>query len=324
MTTVSDGLYQFGGVPVGGYAASVGKAWFVKPYSGSDGNSGRSPQQAFKTLAKALAKATADKDEVVYLIAESNTAANTTDYQSTTLDWNKDGVHLIGIGASPMIGSRARIAQLSTVLTIDTLFKLSADNCLIANLEIFQGVASSTAVTPVAMEITGQRNKIVNCQISGIGNSSMDVAAARSLKLNAAAENIMEGCYIGLDTIIRATAAAEVELTGAVTRHIFKDCFFNTYTSAASFLMFKIAAAMDRFTLLDRCIINAAANITSATAPTAVMDAAAINGQVLIKDSMVNNFTNVAGADASRIRVLGLNGLATGNLISIAQGVDVA
>lgn len=324
MTTVSDGLFQWGGVPVGsGYVAEVGKAWFVKPSTGNDGNSGSSPNAALKTLATALSKATANKDEVVYLIAESNTAGSTTDYQAATLDWNKDGVHLVGVGASPMIGSRARIGQLSTVKTIDTLFKLSANNCYIANLEIFQGVATSTATTPVAMQVTGQRNKIANCQISGIGDTSMDVAGARSLLLTAAAENEIVHCYIGLDTVIRATAAAEVELAGAATRNRFSDCHFESYTSNASMLMVTIAAAMDRFTIFKDCIFNNVLNISSATAMTAALSGAAINGVVLIKDSMFAGFTNITAADNSRVQVLGLNGLATGHLISIAQGVDV-
>lgn len=323
MTTVSDGLFQWGGVPVGsGYVAEVGKAWFVKPSSGSDGNSGRSPSASFKTLAKALSVATAGKDEVVYLIAESNTASSTTDYQAATLDWNKDGVHLIGIGASPMIGSRSRIGQLSTVKTIETLFKVSANNCLISNLEIFQGVATSTATAPVAMEVTGQRNKIVNCQISGIGDTSMDAAGARSLLLTAAAECEFIHCYIGLDTVIRATAAAEVGLVGAATRNRFEDCHFESYTSNAAMLMVTIAAAMDRFTVFKDCIFHNVQNISSATAMTAGFSSAATNGTVLVKDSMFTGITQITAADNTKVQVLGLNGLATGHLISISQGVD--
>lgn len=323
MTTVSDGLYQYGGVPVGGMF-TPGRAIFVRPSTGSDGDNGKSPNKAVKTLSKALSLATANKGDVVYLIAESNTAASTTDYQSATLDWNKDGVHLIGVDAGPYIGQRARIAQLSTVKTIDTLFKLSANNCLIKNVEIYQGVATSTATTPVAMEITGQRNLIENCQISGMGDTSMDVAAGRSLKLTAAAENTFRNCYVGLDTSIRATAAAECELSGACTRNIFDKCIFNSYTSNSSMLMFTIAATMDRFTFFRDCAFINVLNITSATAMTAVMDAASINGNVHIMNPYVSGFTNITAADAARVKVLGLDGTATGHLIGISAAVDVA
>ena len=48
MSTVSDGLYQFGGVPVNGFMTG-GKTLFVRPSTGSDGNSGKTPAKALKT-----------------------------------------------------------------------------------------------------------------------------------------------------------------------------------------------------------------------------------------------------------------------------------
>jgi hypothetical protein len=327
MTTVSDGLYQYGGVPVGGMF-TPGRAIFVRPGTGSDGDNGKSPNKAVKTLSKALSLATANVGDVVYLIAESNTASSTTDYQTATLDWNKDGVHLIGIGAGPIIGQRSRIGQDSSTLTIDSLFKISANNCLIKNIEIFQGVSGSTAITPVALEVTGQRNVFDNLQISGMGDGTaandMDVAAGRSLKLTAASENIFKNCYIGLDTVIKATAEAECELSGACTRNIFDRCIFNTYTSNANMLMWKIDATMDRFTIFRDCAFINVLNITSATEMTAAFDAASINGNIHILNPYLSGFTNITAADAARVKVLGLDGTATGHLIGISAAVDVA
>jgi len=320
MTTVSDGLYQYGGVPVGGMF-TPGKAFFVKPYSGSDANSGKSPNKALKTLAQALSLATADKGDVVYLIAESNTAASTTDYQATALDWNKDGVHLIGIGAAPMIGQRSRIAQLSTVKTIEDLFTVSADNCLIANIEVFQGVTSSTATSPRAMVVSGQRNKIVNCQISGNGDTalSMDTAGARSLAVTGA-ENYFKNCYIGLDTSLRATATAEVTV-GNIARTIFEDCVFNTYTSSTTFKIVTYTAP-DRFILFKNCVLSAINNITSAVAPTGALAAASsVNGQIMLHNSAVYGCDNVTTADDSRVLVFGAVSAVDS---CVAKAVDIA
>lgn len=318
MTTVSDGLYQYGGVPVGGMF-TPGRAIFVKPYSGSDANNGKSPAKAVKTLAQALSLATADKGDVVYLIAESNTAANTTDYQATALDWNKDGVHLIGIGAAPMIGQRSRIAQLSTVKTIEDLFTVSADNCLIANIEVYQGVASSTATSPRAMVVSGQRNHIVNCQISGIGDTSHDTAGARSLAVTGA-ENTFENCYIGLDTVIRGTATAEVTI-GNIARTVFKDCIFNTYTSSTTFKIVTYSAP-DRFVLFKDCVLSAINNITSAVAPTGALAAAtSVNGQIMLHNTAVYGCDNVTTADDSKVLVFGAVSAVDSCL---AKGVDIA
>jgi len=147
-----------------------GKYIFVKPYSGVNGNDGLTPATAVKTLAYALSLATANQNDVVFLLAESNTAASTTDYQSSNLDWNKDGVHLIGVNNGTMIGQRSRIAPLSTATAFANLFTVSANNCLIANIEFFQGaMATNPSAASTCVTVSGQRNRLVNCQISGIG-----------------------------------------------------------------------------------------------------------------------------------------------------------
>lgn len=304
-------------------AANQGNVFFVRPRSGSDGQDGRTPQTAFKTLATALAACTANQNDIVYLMSESNTAANTTDYQATALNWNKDAVHLIGVNCGVQIGSRSRIAQLSTVKTIEDLVTVSANNCLIANLEIFQGVATSTATSPRALVVSGQRNLIVNCQISGNGDTggSTDTAGARSLAVTGA-ENKFVGCYIGLDTVIRATQTAEVTI-GNIARTIFEDCFFNTYTSLSTFKMVTYTAP-DRFVLFKGGLINAILNITSAVAPTGALAAAtSVNGQIILVNCPVVGFADVATADDARILVYGSgNGTLVG--LGLAGTVDVA
>lgn len=307
MTTFSDQLFHLGGVPVG-TPITQGDVWHVKPYSGSDTlNDGKSPDRAFKTLATALAAATANQNDIVYLYAESNTAASTTDYQSATLDWNKDFVHLIGVGAGSMIGQRARVAFASTYVTASNLFTLSADGCYIANVEFFAGVASANPLG--AMLVTGTRNVIENCQISGIGHASMDIAAGYSLKIiNPAAENIFKHCYIGLDTIIRATCKHEVWILGGagteVARTIFEDCVINTYTSATDFKLVD-ANYIDRFLLLKNCTLNAVQNITSAVQPTGAVKNTTPNGQVILQNTYVFGCDNVTTADDTKTWVAG-------------------
>ena len=317
-----NGDLEIGGVIIPSPATvTQGNIFYVKPYSGNDNASGKTPDKALKTLARALAMATADQNDVVYLMAESNSAANTTDYQGVALDWNKDGVHIIGVGSAPMIGQRSRIAQLSSVKTIEDLFTVSADNCLIANIEVFHGVASGTQTAGRAMVVSGQRNRIVNCQISGIGDSSFDDSGARSLAVTGA-ENTFQHCYIGLDTIIRATAVAEVTI-GDIARTIFEDCFFNTYTSLSTFKMVTYSAP-DRFVLFKNCVINAVQNITSAVAPTGALAAAtSVNGQILLVNSPVMGFADVTTADDSRVLVYGSgNGTLVG--LGLSGTVDVA
>lgn len=324
MTTFADGVYQYGGIPVGGLF-TAGKAWFVKPSTGSDNNSGKSPDRALKTLAKALEKSVADRGDVVYLIAESNTAASTTDYQSTALDWNKDGVHLVGIGCSTMIGQRSRISNLSTATAIvNGLVIVSADNCIIKNIEIFQGQGGTNPTgASIALSVTGQRNHFINCQISGIGHSELDDATSRSLKLSGS-ENTFSHCYIGLDTIIRGTATCEVEIASGATRNVFEECIFNSYTSLSTFKAVA-ATSIDRFVIFKNCMFIAVQGITSAVAPTGAISNTTPNGQINLLGGGVYGYADVTTADDSATYLLSYSGLAA-NVVDqgVAKGTDVA
>lgn len=299
-----------------------GRRYFVKPYSGSDTNDGLSPATAFKTLAKAQLAATANQNDIVYLLAESNTASLTTDYQASNLAWAKDGVHLIGVNNGSMLGQRSRVAPLSTATAFADLFTLSANNCLIANVEFFQGqMGTNPSAASTCVKVTGDRNMIVNCQISGIGHSDLDDAGSNSLTLSGS-ENLFKHCYIGLDTIIRATSVTEVVIS-AGARNIFEDCQFETYTSGSTFKMVSINSACDRFIKFLNCDFHAVQNITSAVAPTGALGITTMNGEVIMKNPYVYGFANIVTADNAYVQVLGYNGLATGHLIGIAQGVDV-
>lgn len=327
ITNFKNGVSSFGMpvLPLNGFA-SQGNIIFVKPSSGSDGVSLKSntPQRAFKTLEKALSVATADKNDIVFLIAESNTAASTTDYQSAAFDWNKDGVHLIGVNAGSMLGQRSRIAQLSTVLTVEDLFTVSADGCMIANIEVFQGVASSTATSPRAAVVSGMRNRFVNCQLSGCGDTggSMDTAGARSLAVTGA-ENTFQHCYIGLNTVIRGTMTTEVYATTGA-RNIFESCMIDSYTSLSTFKAFT-AGAPDRFVLFKDCIFNAVQNITSAVAPTGAIASGSVNGSILVMGGGVFGYADVTTADDTKTLIL-THGALAANIIDmgVAKGTDVA
>lgn len=317
---------------LGASAITQGNVFFVKPGSGNDANDGKSPGSALKTLKQAKAMATANQNDIVYLMAESNTAASTTDYQSEALDWSKDGVHLIGIGAGPIIGQRARIAQTSTVKTIEDLFTVSADNCYIAGIEVFQGVASSTATSPRAMVVSGQRNVIENCQISGMGDTSMDTAGARSLAvIYPGSENIFKHCYIGLDTTLRATNVIEVAITGTgvaarVARTIFEDCIFNTYSSTATGKMVACTYT-DRFVMFKNCTFICASGITSAVALTGVFSTSDINGKIIVQGSAAFGFGDWTTADDSTVLISSYNGVQDDDVtlvnIGIASASDV-
>jgi len=322
MTTNLRGGLTVDGVPVMGNGIWTGKTYFVKPYSGNDENTGTEVDFSFKTLAKAKQVAEADKNDRVFLISESNTASLTTDYQSSALDWNKDGVSLVGVSSGSFIGQRARISNLSTATAIvDGLFRVTADNCMIANIGLFQGQGGTNPTgASIAMTVSGERNLITGCQISGIGHSELDDATSRSLKVSGG-ENTFDNCYIGLDTTIRATATTEVEVS-AGARNTFNDCLINSYTSLSTFKGLTCGTP-DRFVWLKDTTINAVQGITSAVAPTGAIASGSINGQVILTgSSAVVGYANVTTADDTKVYV----SAPAGGLVDmgLATTVDIA
>lgn len=270
---------------LGANMVTQGNVWYVKPSSGSDGNDGKSPQSAFKTLSKAHTAATANQNDIVYLMAESNTAANTTDYQSATLTWSKDLVHLIGVGAPSMVSQRSRIAQTSTTTGLTQLMVVSADGCIFKNFQIFHGVADATSL--VALRVTGTRNYFENVHIAGVGDVTMSAAGAASLELEGASENVFRHCTIGVDTIARDADVAEIRLDGDASRNLFEDCIIQGFISAAGYVHVKVedATGMDRWTIFKNCLFLSESS-NDATAQTEIMNIPAMSqGYILLQDS---------------------------------------
>lgn len=273
------------GVPVGGIMPIQGKSIFVKPSTGSNINSGLSADQAVKTLAQALTLATANQNDTVYLYGESNTAANTTDYQSATLTWNKDLVHLVGVCAPTAVSQRARIAQLSTATGVSPLVDVTANGCIFQNISIFHGVADATSL--ICLRVTGQRNVFDHCHIAGVGNATMSAAGSCSLKIDAGAENVFRNCVIGLDTIARDADATEILLDTAATRNLFEDCHISSYISAAGFASVTIAdgTGIDRWLRFKNCLFSTDSTNQAVTQTQVFSIPAIVQGKIILENS---------------------------------------
>lgn len=262
-----------------------GNVYFIRPGTGSDGNDGRSPSQALRTVARAHQLMTADQNDVAFLMAESNTAASTTDYQSSTLTWSKDLCHLIGVGAPSYVSQRARIAQTSTATGLTQLMKVTADGCIFKNFSIFHGVADATSL--VCLQVTGTRNVFDNVHIAGVGHATMSAAGAASLELEGASENVFRHCVIGVDTIARDADVAEIRLDGDASRNLFEDCTIQGFISAAGYVHVKVedSTGMDRWTIFKNCLFLSEST-NDATAQTEIMSIPAMSqGYIILQDS---------------------------------------
>lgn len=295
----SMGLQFFGGPG----PLTQGQAWYVNPSTGSDTASGRRPNQPLKTLyaagagtAGALAKITANRNDVVYMFAASNTAASTTDYQSNTttaaLSWASDLTHLVGVNANPYFAQRSRIALASAFNTAVPMVSWSANDCLCANIEMFEGVAGTLPTG--CLKLTGNRNRFLNCHIAGIGNDANDIASAYSLYISGE-ENVFERCVIGLDTIDRGTAAnSEIYFAAGAARNYFKDCIIiSRLQHSTNSPQVRVAGgAMGNpgpIAIFDNCMfINCSTNYGFAQTYVFVFTAAPTAGIMVVRNSFAN------------------------------------
>jgi hypothetical protein len=300
-----------------GLAGTQGRIFHVKPYSGSDGNEGDSAHHAIKSLfgtSGALARMTEGQNDIALMYAESNTASLTTEYVSAAKSWNKDFCHIIGVNAGPFLGQRSRIAQTSTVKDIEDMITIAGDHCLVAGLEIYQGVASATATLERALVVSGGRNRIENCQISGIGDTSMDDAGSCSLAVTGG-ENYFKRCYIGLDTVLRGGAGALTEIhipnSTSQTRTIFEDCIVMSYTSLTTWKAIQIdAGSAHTATWLKNCMLCNATNRTSVVTVTgAILHNGA--GNVFMLGGGVFGYADISTVTNANILNLGYYGLET-------------
>ena len=218
-------------------AASIlptqGNVFFVNPRTGNDVGGQGTRDNPYKTIAAAFSKCVANQNDTIMLCASGNSAADTTDYQTTSLLWNKDLVHLIGINDGPIFSQRSRIAFISTYATAAALINVSANGCAFRNIEFYMGVGSALPLG--CMLVSGQRNTFTNCHIAGMGNTANDIAGAYSLSLAAAAENLFQDCTIGVDTVtLGAAVNSQIVCSAAATRNWFRNCRVMTYTNHAT------------------------------------------------------------------------------------------
>lgn len=249
MTTVADMLYHLGGVPVlpGIPFGPNSKAFFVDPANGSASNDGLTPQTAVASVATAYAKTTSGNNDVIFFIGGA-----TGDTLTSALTWANNYTHLIGLSSPlPGVGQRCRIVGGATT-DLTNVITVSGSGCVFANLQIANWADANA--DSGAVIVSGERNVFYNCFIAGMGHAT-PAARAGSYSLNlSGSENHFERCAIGLDTIIRAAANAELLVTGG-ERNTFWDCRIFSYSDTADKFAVSITG-LDRYIEFKDCLFQ--------------------------------------------------------------------
>lgn len=285
-TNFPDGVTSFGIPQVGGAIPPFNGTWyFVDPAHGSDGNEGTNAQSPFATLTRAFNLCVSGRNDVIVLYGDGT--SNGTARLSSTLNWNKNATHLIGVTAPVPQFGRARISTTSTATVFSPLVNVTASGCNFYNLSTFYGF--SNASTQICWVEAGERNYYANVHFGGMANATAAAqAGSRSLTVGATGkgENVFQSCTIGLDTVSRTAANYNLEFLGGSPRNKFIDCQFPAFVSgsgASGGFIKAGSTSIDRDnTFIDCRFLNQTKS--SSTAFTQGMSVAADAGGMLFLD----------------------------------------
>lgn len=295
----------------------TGRVIFLDTVNGNNSFSGLSSDKAVRTLAQAYAMANSGKNDTIALIGDGSTTA--TLRLEAAFTWAKNATHLIGVCAPSRISQRARIAPSSSTVAFANFFTISGNGCVFANLQWFDGFTTGTT-SQIAHVVSGSRNVFYNCHIAGIADAEAAASAgSRCIKFSGGSENYYKDCTIGIDTVSRGAANANIEFASGCTRNIFDDCVFPIMASAATPLGIIVsgAAGSDRFQLFRRCMfINAVKSTATAMTALATL-AASIGGMIVFKDCSIIGITGW-GTDATSKAQMYLDGYVPSNASGIA------
>lgn len=276
------------GVNLGAFAFG-GDVYFLDAVDGADGNDGKSPESAIKTIEVGYAKLRDGENDCLVIIG-TGTACNVT--SATGLAWEKSYAHLIGGTADlPGIGQRNKIIATASVDATYTM-QISGDGCVFRNLNIQN--ENDSAEDSWAVYLTGDRCYFENVFFNGmLSTTAAARAGSGSLKIiNGDGENYFKRCTIGTCNQARSTTNSELYINSSGCE--FVDCSFMSSTTGSGTGHFFInavkpgGAAQPSFTILRDCIFI---NLYEVTMTDAITVTGTGTHWVFMKGCMGEGFT---------------------------------
>lgn len=280
----------------------IGNVWYVDAVNGSDtANNGLAPNSAFATLYAAHNAATSNNYDVI-VVAPGGVSTGSGTNESVYGAWtfSKNLITVIGSSAPTSISPRSRILwNTAGQSTSSALLTISGSGNSFINVLFGTFVDNNILVT-----VTGDRNFAQSVHFAGIGDATAgDDTAARSLVLSGAGECRFVDCTIGLDTVTRSVANANLELTGSCERNRFENCLFPMFAdnAGAFFVIATTGNCYERFVIFDSCIFLNAVDGSSTTITAGISNAGTGNGTMLLKDCWMRGATDTCGTSYTNV-----------------------
>lgn len=296
MTISPDGLFQYGGQPVGGFlwASPWSKVYFVDGYGGAAGNSGERPDDALSTIAAATAKATTG--DVIYIrpldysighgverysedvsITMTNTGYNHAGTTSYPL-CQPSNISIIGCAHKTNPGYAVRWKPATATALTNTSPNLHVENIGFFAEDLLAVSLLSNGTTDTQRGIDG--TSFYNCEIKGGGMTVADGGTCLTLdhcrfapKYNGEVDNAFTyTCNTSPGRLLtirnceffdgNGTVCDDqwITLTGTITEVLIRDCYFGQVPTGNAY----IVAAAGVEGLIANCYFAAADGSTTA------------------------------------------------------------
>ena len=267
-----------------------GNIYYLDAANGSDSNNGKTPTQAFLTLATAYAALTTNNNDILFILDQG-----TDETYTTAITWAKNHCHVVGIGG-PQGGVEKGVQLIgNSVVTTTGHLTISGNNNTFAGL-CFVQLGTATALVNVG--ITGDGNSFYDCQFKNMNNAATaDEAGMLGVILNGCNKTSFYRCTIGSTEVERTDGAADLTIgAGTITGLYMEDCIFIADLDAAAdadhaFIEQVADADLGDYALLVRpTFINAGAN---AALPDAMTIGASTAGFWLVRDPLLVYITDI-------------------------------
>lgn len=229
MTTVADGLFQYGGVPVGTSLVTnkifstktKGRAWFVDTSYGKSGN-GKSPKTAFSTMAQAFSMV--GSGDIIYFVGKVT--------EQLVTPVQVFDVTVVGCGNRPRHADAAPVGGNYAASTWAAPASPTASTALVRVLQqgwrfvniLFAGSAGCPSIELVRNAAAGDAERdashteILGCRFAGVASTDIGVkfgATSYTEKVNNVLikGNDFQGCATGISTH-SADLAYRVQIIG--------------------------------------------------------------------------------------------------------------
>ena len=224
MTTHADQIRQYGGVPVGGSIMGLigdGKVFYRDNGLGSDGNTGTSPNEAFKTMQKAIDACVSGRGDVIMALPGGEEVTE-------TVNFNKSGIYVKAVtyGVNPFASGELFSIFSASTFTDGPAATVTA-RCTIQGMGFVSRDTGATFFSGAAMLIGGQADAtpfgthIINCRFP-----KWNLSNRIGLAVEGSSDVIIEGCdFEGVGT----NFASGIYVQGAtanisIKRNVFRDC----------------------------------------------------------------------------------------------------